>query len=288
MISIHIDVDNLWIYENEFGINLSADKDYIYTSALPLFLKLLKNNNAKATFMIVGKDLLMPNCQKFCNYAIKEGHEIANHTWSHPITFGTLSKEEKNMEVKKAHNVIKKKCNIIPVGFRGPGYYIDNGIIKCLSDLNYCYDSSILPGFASVIMTSYAKIKSKKNKDKTFGRFKYFFSPTKSYKLKNDLLELPISVFPSLRTPIHSTFAFMLGSSYQKNIINLIKRKPSYFLYLFHALDFVNEKDVENSNHLITLKYNLTQRLNYCENILIELRKASNGKILNTQRQLKT
>ena len=93
MILIHVDVDNLWIYEKEYGINLNIKKELIYLQSLPVLLGLLQKSNSKATFMIVAKDLNLPACRSFCRRAIIQGHEISNHSLNHPISFTKLSKK---------------------------------------------------------------------------------------------------------------------------------------------------------------------------------------------------
>src|SRR5437879_258852 len=117
MIQIHVDVDNLWMYEQEFGIPIHSNREYIYSQSLPLFLELLKKTRSKATFMIIGQDLSLRACQGFCRKAIASGHEIANHSWSHPVSFGTMSYEQKKQEILKTHQQIAKVCGKTPVGF---------------------------------------------------------------------------------------------------------------------------------------------------------------------------
>lgn len=288
MIYLHVDVDNLWMYEQEFGINIHSDKEYIYTHSLPIFLKLLKKSQSKSTFMIIGKDLKLRACQVFCRRAIALGHEIANHTFTHPISFGTLSYEQKKQQIVKTHQLIAKVCGKVPVGFRGPGYYQDKEIITILQKLNYQYDASVLPGFAHLLMSVYAYMKGGENRHKTFGRTDYILSQEQPYGINGlipnkTLLELPISVLPRLRFPIHTTFAYFLGVWYRQLILHYLRSKPKYMLYLFHAIDFV-DLPLQNKNYpVISLRYSLTERMQFIEsvlNILVQV----NGGALQTSR----
>lgn len=285
MIFLHVDVDNLWVYEEEFGIKILPNKEYIYTKSLPLLLKLLKKTNSKATFMIIGKDLKLKACRSFCKKAVLDGHEIANHTWSHPVSFGKLSFEEKKLEIIKTHQIITEACGKKPVGFRGAGYYQDKDIISILKKLGYKYDSSVLPGFAKAFMNTYAILKGKENKHKTFGRFSYLFSPQRPFEIRyrktQSLSEFPISVFPFIRLPVHTTFAYFFGSLYKKLLLKYIKTKPGYFLYLFHAIDFVDLQRKDKKSPIIALKYSFKERLRFLEDVLEELVKA-NGEPLKT------
>lgn len=292
MTYLHVDVDNLWVYENEFGIKIHPDKEYIYSKSLPLLLRLLKKTNSKATFMIIGKDLEQKACRNFCKKAISEGHEIANHTWSHPISFAKLSRKEKEEEITKAHKQITKVCGQKPVGFRGAGYYQDKEIVSILKRLGYKYDSSVLPGFSQCLMSSYALLKGKKIKQKTFGRTSYLLSPDKKHVVKGinskeKLIELPISVLPFVRLPMHTTFAYFFGNLYRKLIFNYLKSKPDYLLYLFHAIDFVDLPKKNKDYPVIPLRYSFEERIAFIENVL-QVLVEKNGEPLKTSKEIVT
>jgi len=292
MIYLHVDVDNLWVYEQEFGIDIYKDQEYIYSKSLPVFLELLKKTGSKATFMIVGQDLKLPACQVFCKKAISAGHEIANHTWNHPISFATYPYEQKKKQIVKTHKRIAKVCGKEPVGFRGPGYYQDKEIITILRELNYKYDASVLPGIAHLLMSAYAFMKAGENRYKTFGRMDYILSPEHPYPIKElgssqDLLELPISILPFLRFPIHTTFAYFFGSWYRQLILRYLKGRPKYLLYLVHAIDFVDLP--QRSNHpVIPLRYPLEQRISFIKSILDVLVKINGGGLQTSREGIKT
>ena len=64
-------------------------------------------------------------------------------------------------------------------------------------------------------MSIYAHVRGGANKYKSFGRSAYIFSPERPHvicgiKPSETLSELPISVLPFLRLPIHTTFAYVL------------------------------------------------------------------------------
>ena len=169
-----------------------------------------------ATFFIVGKDLEMESARKFCNLAIKAGHALGNHTYTHRTDFGTLTFEEKQYEIKNCHNAILNATGQKPIGFRAPGYYLDQDIINILYDLGYKYDSSVLPGYANFFMRFYMHRVGQLSKEKAFGRNRYLFVSRKPCMVhgtekNSSLYEFPISVLPLLRSPTHSTFLFLLG-----------------------------------------------------------------------------
>lgn len=290
MINIHIDVDNLWMYEKEFDIAIYPDREYIYSQSLPIFLDLLRKSKSKATFMVIGQDLLLPAARTFCKKATFEGHEIANHTWSHPISFKNLSYEQKKQQIVKTHQLITEICGVKPVGFRGPGYYQDREIITILKKINYQYDASVLPGFAQLFMNTYALIRGGKNRYKTFGRINYLFSKDLPSHIKYvssaEFLELPISILPILRLPIHTTFAYYFGSLYRKLILKYLKTKPKYVLYLLHAIDFVDLPQQKN-HPVIPLQYTFKQRIDFIKSILESLIEANNAPLKTSSDNIK-
>ena len=289
MIQIHVDVDNMWVYENAHSIKTPFKKEDIYTKALPIFLNILKKTNSKATFMIIGADLEMKACRDFCKKAITLGHEIGNHSWSHSDNFGQLSHEGKKQEIQKTHTLLTKVCGQKPIGFRGPGYYIDVDSIKILQELGYKYDSSVLPGLSQTLMKLYIQVKNKKGMEKIFKKGKDLMSKHRPYVLsqsrsKGKLWELPISVFPIITIPIHSTFIYFLGPVYKKIIILYLKSKKGYLLYLFHAIDFLEHPSTPN-HPIIPFRYSLEERIAFSSEILNIFVKNNKGSI-KTSREL--
>jgi peptidoglycan/xylan/chitin deacetylase (PgdA/CDA1 family) len=278
MINIHVDIDNLWVYKEEYKISFNKDPDYIFKYSLPHMLKIFKKYNIKATLFFVGKDLFMKSAQTFINLAIRYGHKIGNHTYSHPINFGGLSYQKKMEEIKKCHVRILKTTGYEPIGFRSPGYYFDNEVRDILMELNYVYDSSILPGCATFLIGLYAKLKRLPSKDKTFGRMRYIVAQRKlkiisPRKTKKILYELPISVMPILRLPTHSSFVYLLGENYLKLIKKIYRLFPKNHVYLFHAIDFIDIED--KSSPLPTLRLSFSKRMRLIENILLFLKEIS-------------
>lgn len=132
-------------------ISLSFDCDLPKDiSALPKILKLLSGYKFKTSFACIGKWV-----EKHVDLhlrIINEGHEIINHTYSHPNSeifnpnrrFNLITYQERQEEVIRCHEVINKLLNYTPIGFRVPHFgnqFVDD-IYKILSALNYRYSSS--------------------------------------------------------------------------------------------------------------------------------------------------
>lgn len=90
------------------------DGPSVYTSEV---LDAYADLPASATFFILGENIY--GNEEIINRADKEGHEVANHSWSHP-PFTTLSDESVREEVKKTNEALEEITGKIPALHRPP------------------------------------------------------------------------------------------------------------------------------------------------------------------------
>lgn len=130
---------------------LSFDFDFESDlKAFPTLLDSLRENNIKAVFAVIGKFVeKYPDIHK---RALDEGHEIMNHSYTHPDNphfapnryFNKLSYQEQKDEVYKAHECIYKILGSECIGFRTPHYgnLHTESVYDILKELGYKYSSS--------------------------------------------------------------------------------------------------------------------------------------------------
>jgi peptidoglycan/xylan/chitin deacetylase (PgdA/CDA1 family) len=83
----------------------------------PKLLDLLAARHLKATFFVVGQNAAdHPDILK---RAVREGHEIANHSWSHP-NLGKMSDEAVRRELQKTDDAISAAIGKRPTLMRPP------------------------------------------------------------------------------------------------------------------------------------------------------------------------
>lgn len=83
----------------------------------PRLLDMLKARNIKATFFMVGRCVVTwPHLVK---RMAKEGHEVANHSWSHPL-LTRLGNASLDSQLQKTHDAIIQACGIAPRHYRPP------------------------------------------------------------------------------------------------------------------------------------------------------------------------
>ena len=85
-----------------------------YTATL---LDELKKRNMKVTFFLVGQNVVdHPDLVK---RMVAEGHEVANHSWSHPA-FAKMSEAAVRNEIQKTQDAIAAACGVTPTLMRPP------------------------------------------------------------------------------------------------------------------------------------------------------------------------
>lgn len=130
---------------------LSFDCDYPRDAeAIPLALKLLGKYGIKTSFAAVGH--WVEKYPEFHNQVVEQGHEILNHTYSHPDNellnpgrkFREIPRQEKLEEVAKCHEIIKRVVGVDAVGCRIPHFknLFTHEIYGILKELGYKYSSS--------------------------------------------------------------------------------------------------------------------------------------------------
>ena len=125
---------------------LSFDCDYEKdVKALPQILDMLEQYRIPASFACIGK--WIEKFPEIHRSPLDRGHEITNHTYSHPDNeqldpdrrFNELSRREKREQIEKCHKVCKELLNYEPAGFRTLhfGRLFSEKDYQILKELNY-------------------------------------------------------------------------------------------------------------------------------------------------------
>lgn len=97
-----------------------------------MILDILKENDAKATFFVIGK-----NAQQYPELILREneeGHEIGNHTYSHPDMKG-ISVDKAVEEIMLTQDVISDITGKRPTLFRSPGGIFSDELVLILESI---------------------------------------------------------------------------------------------------------------------------------------------------------
>ena len=126
-------ISNGSLKQKEIAFTFDAGSDAVGIRILDI----LKKHHVKATFFLTGKW-----AEKFPSYArriVNEGHEIGNHTYSHPDAV-TISSSNLKLEMSQAEQAIKTASGKSPRPyFRFPYGSYDTSSLKIVGETGYPY-----------------------------------------------------------------------------------------------------------------------------------------------------
>lgn len=257
--TVQVDVDELWVYyESLFSPVPDSAPDLVYEQGIPRLLDLFDDYNIQATFFVCGRDL--PAHNDAIAEMVRRGHEIANHTYSHPMGFARLSPSAKRAEISRSHDLIAAAAGQAPVGFKSPGYSFHRDQLAILAGLGYLYDSSILPTPFAPILRQLPRWLNGKQVDPThFGRARHGLAPLRPYRpdpVRPErpqrstaapsgrpeawIWEAPVTTVPVLRIPMHSTFVITTGRLLFDLGSGLARLRSTPVNYLLHGADVLD------------------------------------------------
>ncbi len=119
------------ITDKKIALTFDDGPHYKYTAQI---LDILKKYGIKATFFVIGV-----NAEKLPSQvkrAHDEGHEIGNHTYSHPH-LKNISVAQLESQIEKSSEVIEKITGSRPTLFRPPEGYCENSVAATAEKMGY-------------------------------------------------------------------------------------------------------------------------------------------------------
>ncbi len=101
----------------------------------PKILDLLAANEVKSTFFVIGKR--MDQYPDVVRREAKEGHEVANHTYSHLYLNQRISKQRLAEELARTEEQIVKLTGKHSSWFRPPGGFFNDSVIRTAREHGY-------------------------------------------------------------------------------------------------------------------------------------------------------
>jgi peptidoglycan-N-acetylglucosamine deacetylase len=144
--AVSVDLDGIECYYRIFGLDAPHPlRDPVASDALPRFRELFEGRRIPATFFVVGEMADGGPLGAALPGLVAAGHEVANHSYSHPYDLFRLAPHDIAAEVDRAHRVIAAAAGVAPRGFRAPGYGLSPELLDAVTARGYSYDSSVLP-----------------------------------------------------------------------------------------------------------------------------------------------
>ena len=247
--AINLNLDSLGeAYSFPYGY-----KDPTFFEVSERFFKIAKEYKFKYSIYVLGKDLEKPENRERVKEWAAQGHEIGNHSWSHPQNLGAMNKSKIRREVELAHKIITETVGYEPKGFIAPGWCTSSDLVKVLMELNYTYDTSGFPSWLMLLgllkmllnhmNNSRRLVKILHRKD-----FLYWLcGPRNPYRTESTtshgitMLPLPTNKY---RVACWHTLVFMFGWKIHERILKSCLEEVDAFYYLIHPADLIDEKDL--------------------------------------------
>jgi peptidoglycan/xylan/chitin deacetylase (PgdA/CDA1 family) len=105
-----------WVHVDGPYIAMTFD-DGPNATLTPKLLDILAAHHIKATFFVIGENVVQH--PEIVARAAREGHEIGNHSWSHP-NFGKMSDDAVRRELRRTEDAIKSATGTGPTLMRPP------------------------------------------------------------------------------------------------------------------------------------------------------------------------
>lgn len=258
---VSVDLDALGCYTAIHGLPAPdpAQPDPVLRRALPRMLEDFHHHRVRATLFCVGQDLRDPEIRELLRQAAVEGHELANHSWSHLYHLRSQPIEQMVQELARVEEALTPLCGQRPVGFRTPGYNLSPQLAELIRARGYLYDSSLLPSapyYAAkgAVMLAGALRGQPSRSQMTLPwtlacpRRPYLadtghpWRPARSPE--RALWEIPMAIAPGLRVPLIGTSLHLFGKSGFAAMVPALRRLyPRLFNLEFHAIDWVDHQD---------------------------------------------
>lgn len=248
----HVDIDSPATLLRFWGHDRSSDVDAFYRTAMTRSLDLFAKLGVPATYFCVGSELeASAEARDRILAAHRAGHEIANHTHTHPYGFTALSSDAMARELDRCGRVIEDLTGVAPVGFRAPSYDVNAQTLELLRERGYAYDTSASWNSLMPLVKFYYALFARKHTRLEFGSGEARiprrpYVPSRSDWMREDpssdgLVELPVTRTSWLHLPFYNNFLLAAGPWYRT--LALCGKGPEVMVYLIHLIEFVDLRD---------------------------------------------
>lgn len=142
--ALSVDLDEIDCYASIHGLDSLGEVRAIYRRALPRFEALFDELDVPATFFVIGRDVDGENAERLRRLQAA-GHELGNHTYDHLYDLTRRDRARIAEEIDRGAEAIEAAVGQGPLGFRAPGYTINDTVFEVLEERGYLYDSSVFP-----------------------------------------------------------------------------------------------------------------------------------------------
>jgi hypothetical protein len=252
--SVSVDLDEVHHYHAIHGLGRPSPdaSDLVYDKALERLAGFAEAQGIPLTLFAVASDLIRPDNAARLRALGERGYEIGNHSLDHRYDLSRLDRKEMEHQVADAVALIERATGQRAVGFRAPGYVMNDALLEVVRQSGAQYDSSVFPcpayGVAKRLAVAYGWLRGRHSKS-ILGGASVFLAPTRPYhagksywQAGEGLLELPIQVAGPGRFPYIGTMLTSIGPRWARRLSQLLRRESFVNLEL-HGMDALDHRD---------------------------------------------
>lgn len=233
---IQVDCDGEHALSSHYGERLwNKEAHDIFYLTINNIVLLLKKFNLKATFFVVGKDLEDSYKVNILRNVVLEGHEIANHTYTHPNNLSKMKPSDIQDEIRKTNRIIFDNLGVEVKGFRAPNFDIGTNTLNILAKNGIIYDCSLLSTPWKPLL------RALKGENIIFSNYlgRISFIPSSMH-----IMEIPVSTFPYFKFPCNLSYMLALpeiiSSKYFRALYKYYLKRDKPLILVLHLSDFVD------------------------------------------------
>lgn len=258
---VSVDLDSVACYRDIHGLDLqmASSPDSAYSIGVTRLLALFDEMQIPSTLFVIGRDTTDPEHRALLRAAAKDGHELASHSWNHDYALRTRPLDAIRDDLSRAHDALAEIQEKDPVGFRAPGYNIDDRLLQVCVEHGYTYDSSVFPcptyyAAKGAVMAG-LKLAGRPSRS-AMTRAEALIAPITPYhpKLSSHgnsfwrrgdapILEIPMAVVPGIRFPVIGTSLHVLQETGFNAVYPALRAAHRLLNLEFHAIDFMDADD---------------------------------------------
>ena len=268
---VSIDVDSVASHLNGYGRGDSDDVASVYEKALPRAAEIFLAQNIRATFFLPAQEA--EQFAPIVRELVRRGHEIACHSYTHPIVRDGRWAPLRERELVYARELLEKISGERVVGFRAPGWCGSQELLRLLPGCGYEYDASFYPSWFLLVVRAmlgrgYRHFLADLQNALTSAQVRLITEKPKPF------VEIPLSCSPILRFPYYHTLKVKLPRGIFRIIRQMAHTRQTPIHYVLHAVDFLSLSDVTDKRivHHPGMELDLTAKLDLIVEELVLLR----------------
>jgi peptidoglycan/xylan/chitin deacetylase (PgdA/CDA1 family) len=250
--AVSIDLDEIPQYYAIHGLAAPVRGSHaVYDVALGRLAELARALDVPLTLFVIAADV-----RRAANAArlreLSQRHEIGNHSLDHRYDLTRLAQSAIYEQIDEATVLLEQTTGSRPVGFRAPGYTVNDRLFEVLRDVGIRYDSSVFPCppyyAAKALALGMQRILGRRSQS-ILDTPAVLRAPTRPYRIGvpywrrgDGLLELPIQVTRGARLPFIGTTLTLAGPTPARWLARSVIGEPLVNLEL-HGIDALDADD---------------------------------------------